>query len=140
MELQSLLPDERKKDTEIIAVAPDSLDDIVKMIPKVESETGGKISITLLSDAEHKVIDRCGLLNGGAAQRGRFLPHPTTYVIDKIQTIRWKFTEVDYKVRPTNDMILSEISKLWFRKVSLYETCSRGFVWAGNHHWLGVGG
>ena len=112
MELQSLLPDERKKDTEIIAVAPDSLDDIVKMIPKVESETGGKISITLLSDAEHKVIDRYGLLNDGAAKRGRILPHPTTYVIDKTQTIRWKFTEVDYKVRPTNDMILSEIGKL----------------------------
>ena len=38
--------------------------------------------------------------------------HPTAYVIDKTQTIRWKFTEVDYKIRPTNEMILAELGKI----------------------------
>ena len=82
------------------------------MIPKVESQTNRDFAITLLSDAEHAVIDRYGLLNQRAAERGRSLPHPTTYVIDKTQTIRWKFTEVDYKTRPTNEMILAALSKI----------------------------
>ncbi len=112
MELQSLLSAEQKKTTEIIAVAPDSLDVIGKMIPKVESGSNAKIEITLVSDAEHTVIDRYGLLNEKAAERGRIMPHPTTYVIDKTQKVRWKFTEVDYKIRPTNAMILTELGKL----------------------------
>ncbi len=96
----------------ILAVAPDTLADIVKMTPKVESQTNSKLTITLLSDAEHQVIDRYGLLNEKTAGRARQLPHPTTYVIDKTQSIRWKFTEVDFKIRPTNQMILTEIGKL----------------------------
>ena len=112
MELQSLLSEDQKKDTVIVGVAPDTLDDIVKMIPKVEGQTSREFDVTLLSDADHQVIARYGLLNEKAAARGRFLPHPTTYVIDKSQTVRWKFTEVDYKIRPTNEMILAELAKL----------------------------
>ena len=112
MELQSLLPEERKKDTLIVGVSPDTLEDIVKIIPKVRSKTNQDFAVTLLSDSNHKVIGRYGLLNAKAAQSGRNIPHPTTYVIDKTQTIRWKFTEVDYKIRPTNEMILAELGKI----------------------------
>ena len=112
MELHSLLPEQRKKDTLIVGVSPDTLEDIVKVIPKVQSKADRDFAFTLLSDADHKVIDRYGLLNAKAAERGRNLPHPTTYVIDKTQTIRWKFTEVDYKIRPTNEMILRELGKI----------------------------
>ena len=107
-----MLPEQRKKDTVVVAVSPDSLEDIVRIIPKVRAKTNQDFAVTLLSDAEHKVIGRYGLLNEKAAQRGRNMPHPTTYVIDKTQTIRWKFTEVDYKIRPTNEMILDELAKI----------------------------
>ena len=110
--MQSLLPEDSKRDTVIVGVAPDAVKDIAKMIPKVASQTGRDFAITLLSDAEHKVIDRYGLLNERAAERGRYLPHPTTYVIDKAGTIRWKFTEVNYKIRPTNEMILDALSEI----------------------------
>ena len=110
--MQSLLPEKHKRDTLIVAVAPDSDEDIVKMIPKVESQTGRDFAITLVGDAEHKVIDRYGLLNEKAAERGRYLPHPTTYVIDKSGKVRWKFTEVNYKIRPTNKMILDALSEI----------------------------
>ena len=110
--MQTLLPEQRKKDTVVVAVSPDSLEDIVRIMPKVQAKTNQDFVFTLLSDAEHKVIDRYGLLNEKAAQRGRNMPHPTTYVIDKTQTIRWKFTEVDYKIRPTNEMILAELAKI----------------------------
>jgi peroxiredoxin len=103
---------QRKADTVIVAVSPDPPEKVGEIIVKVEGKTSKEFAITLLSDADHKVIDRYGLLNESAAQQGRFLPHPTTYVIDKAGTVRWKFTEKDYKIRPTNEMILRELAKL----------------------------
>ncbi len=88
------------------------MDKLSDIIPKVKSKTNDEFVITLLSDADHAVIDRYGLLNEAAAAKGRFLPHPTTYVIDKTGLVRWKFTEVDYKIRPTNQMVLDELNKL----------------------------
>jgi peroxiredoxin len=95
-----------------VAVSPDPLDKAGEIISKVQGKTSKEFAITLLCDTDHRVIDRYGLLNESAAKQGRFLPHPTTYVIDKAGTVRWKFTEKDYKIRPTNDMILRELEKL----------------------------
>ena len=95
-----------------MAISPDPLDKLKQIVPKVQSKTGRDFAITLLSDADHAVIDRYGLLNEEAAKQARFLPHPTTYVIDKTGAVRWKFTEKNYKVRPTNEMILRELEKL----------------------------
>ena len=105
MKLQSLLSEEEKTTTEILAVSPDRVPDLEKMSQKVLEKAPGKLQITLLSDLDHAVIARYGLLNEQSAQKGRFLPHPTTYVIDRHGVVRWKFTEVDYKIRPTNEMI-----------------------------------
>ncbi|MCP5111029.1 MAG: redoxin domain-containing protein [bacterium] len=110
--MHSLLPTDRKDRTVIVGIAPDTQETIGRMVGKVTSSTGKEFEITLLADAEHKVIDRYGLLNENAAKRGRFLPHPTTYVLDKTGVVRWKFTEVDYKIRPTNEMILEQLNKL----------------------------
>jgi peroxiredoxin len=54
------------------------------------------------------VIDRYGLLNPD----GKGWPHPTTYVIDTKGVVRWKFTETNYTIRPTNKQILQELRKL----------------------------
>lgn len=112
VELHKLLPAARKDNTVILAVSSDPLDKIRDIIPKVQARTNQEFEITLLSDADHKVIDRYGLLNEEAAKRNRFLPHPTTYVIDTAGVVRWKFTEKDYRIRPTNEMILKELEKL----------------------------
>ncbi len=66
------------------------------------------IDFPLLEDANHRVIDRYGLLN----PTSKGWPHPATYVIDKQGVVRWKFVEVDYKVRATNDMILQALKTL----------------------------
>ena len=63
----------------------------------------------LLSDQDHRVIDRYGLLNDKAQ---RPIPHPTTLVIDRKGIVRWRFTEVDYRVRPSNEDILKQVSKV----------------------------
>lgn len=67
-----------------------------------------KIDFPFLEDTNHRVIDRYGLLN----PQSKGWPHPATYVIDKEGIVRWKFVEVDYKVRATNDMILQALRPL----------------------------
>jgi peroxiredoxin len=113
VELHSLIPAEHRADTVIVGVAPDPLDKLNDIVPKVKGRTNSEFTVTLLADSDHAVIDRYGLLNEQAAARGRFLPHPTTYVLDKSGTVRWKFTEVDYKIRPTNAMVLEQLNKVW---------------------------
>lgn len=84
----------------------DGRDDLQKMVDRIVSEQGGPPpEVTFLSDPGHRVIDRYGLLNPS----GRGWPHPTTYVIDRRGTVRWKFTEVNYRIRPTNEMILEAL-------------------------------
>ncbi len=79
------------------------------MVDRVAAETDGRVlDYPLLSDPGHRVIDRYGLLNPS----GRGWPHPTAYVIDRKGMVRWKFTEVNYKIRPTNAMILEALSRV----------------------------
>lgn len=75
------------------------------MADRIAKENPGLPEFPLLSDPGHKVIDRYGLLNPS----GRGLPHPATYVIDKKGILRWRFVEVDYKVRPTNEQIIEAL-------------------------------
>lgn len=79
------------------------------MIDRVMEEYGVDMtSILLLSDPDHAVIDRYGIFND-AEPRGRPVPHPTTLVIDTAGVIRWKVTEVDYRLRPENADILQAL-------------------------------
>lgn len=82
------------------------------MIPKVRNVTNKEFIVTLLSDADHSVTDRYGLRNPEAVKKGWYVPHPTTFLIDREGVVRWRFTEKDYRVRPTNEMILRELLKL----------------------------
>ena len=67
----------------------------------------GNYDFPFFEDKNHKVIDRYGIFNPD----GKGWPHPATYVIDKQGIVRWKFIEVDYRKRPTNEQILSELKK-----------------------------
>lgn len=90
---------------EILAVAIDSKEDLQKMADRISKDDHKAPDFSFLSDAGHKVIDRYGLLNPS----GRGWPHPTTYVVDKKGIVRWKFTEVNYKIRPSNEQILEAL-------------------------------
>jgi peroxiredoxin len=93
---------------ELILLSIDSRELLQKMADKISTD-GVRPSFIFLSDPDHKVIDRYGLLNPNDA---RGLPYPTSYVIDKRGVVRWKFTEINYKIRPTNAMILEAVAKL----------------------------
>ena len=107
-ELQSLLNKQHSARSQIPAVSIDSHEDSKKLRQKLQAANNGLETFPLLQDTNHKVIDRYGLLNPD----GKGWPHPTTYVIDKEGVVRWKLTETNYTVRPTNKQILQEVRKL----------------------------
>jgi peroxiredoxin len=94
---------------QVVAVSIDDREHLLAMADRVERETGKRPDFILLSDPGHRVINRYGLLN---EKDPRGIPHPTTYVIDQRGVVRWKFTEVNYRVRPTNEMILTALRQL----------------------------
>jgi len=94
--------------TQIVALSIDHHADSKKLIERLKAREPGDYDFALLEDKDHKVIDRYGLLNPD----GRGWPHPATYVIDKQGVVRWKFVEVDYRKRPTNEQIQRELAKI----------------------------
>jgi peroxiredoxin len=77
-------------------------------VEKLKERFSGDLDFPMLEDKDHKVINRYGILNPD----GKGWPHPATYVIDKQGVVRWKFIEVDYKKRPTNEQILEALRKI----------------------------
>jgi|TARA_B110000263_G_C14991873_1_gene366358 peroxiredoxin len=82
------------------------------MVDRVAEENDGlMLDYTFLSDPGAGVINRYGLYNQDDP-RGRAIPHPTTYVIDMEGVVRWKMTEVNYRVRPENVDILTALEEI----------------------------
>jgi peroxiredoxin len=81
------------------------------MIDRVAETDGRILDFALLSDPDHAVIARYGLLNQQDPQ-DRPIPHPTTFVIDRDGIVRWKFIEIDYRIRPSNGDIHSALDSI----------------------------
>lgn len=81
------------------------------MLDRVAEEDGIVPDFIMLTDTDHKVIDRYGLFNPDEP-RSRPVPHPTVFVVDKAGIVRWKFVEVNYKIRPENVDILAALNEL----------------------------
>lgn len=99
---------QEKETTQILAVSIDPPELSQKLIEKIKAKHPGDVDFPFLEDKNHKVIDRYGLLNPD----GKGWPHPATYVIDKQGKVRWKFVEVNYRNRPTNEQILEALRKI----------------------------
>ena len=78
------------------------------MVDHVKDMYEVDIDYTLLTDTDHRVMDRYGIFND-AEKKSRPVPHPTTMVIDRKGVIRWMVVELDYKMRPENDEILEAL-------------------------------
>lgn len=102
-----MLAEQFRDRVEILAVSVDPPDKAQLLRTKLQDQPG--FNFPLLSDIDHRVIDRYGLLN---EQARRPVPHPATYVLDRQGVVRWKFIEVDYKLRPTNDDVLAQVKKI----------------------------
>ncbi len=102
-----MLKDTPNAEVEILAVSVDPHDKAQQMLDKIKDKPG--MDLPFLADADHRVIDRYGLLN---EKSKRAIPHPATYVIDRQGKVRWKFIEVDYTKRPSNEDVLKEVLKV----------------------------
>ena len=98
---------EREK-VQILAVSVDSHGDSKKLVQRLKERFRGDYDFSFLEDRNHKVIDRYGILNPD----GPGWPHPATFIIDQRGIVRWKFIEVDYTKRPSNEQILNELKTL----------------------------
>ena len=108
-ELRQLLDAELKKNTELLVVSIDGDNETKQTIARVGKD-GLAPDFTFLSDADHAVIARYGILNPSGTRRG--IPHPATFVLDRQGVVRWRDVQTDYKIRPTIESILTAVKAL----------------------------
>ena len=97
----------------VLAISVDDHETTKKFIEKISSDGNGSVNYTMLSDPDHKVIDKYGLHDpsyDGTKFDG--IPHPAVYVIDKAGRVAWSKVESDYKVRPSNADIRAALESL----------------------------
>ena len=99
---------QEKETTQILAVSIDNHEDSKKFIKRLQERSPGDYDFPFLEDKNHRVIDRYGILNPD----GKGWPHPATFVIDSQSIVRWKFIEVNYRKRPTNEQILQALKNI----------------------------
>ena len=110
-ELRSLA--KGKEQIRVLAISVDDHETTKKFIEKISSDGNGSVNYTMLSDPDHKVIDKYGLHDpsyDGTKFDG--IPHPAVYVIDTAGRVAWSKVESDYKVRPSNADILAALENL----------------------------
>ncbi len=106
-----MLTEEQEQTTQIIALSVDSPEDLQRMVDRISADDDLAPRFPFVTDPDHRVIDRYGLFNPDDP-RGRQLTHPATYIIDMEGVVRWKFVEVDYRVRPGNEDLLAVLGGL----------------------------
>ena len=97
-----------KDKVEILAVSPEGRDMQQMMIDKVKETYGVDVDYRMLTDTDHRVIDRYGIFNA-EERMARLVPHPTTMVIDLDGVIRWMVVEQDYRMRPENEDVMQAL-------------------------------
>jgi peroxiredoxin len=113
VQLKTLLDEEQRRNTEILAVAPQGKEGLLQMIDRVAEEDGVPPDFPFLADADLRVIKRYGLYNPDGAGNGRYeVPHPATFVIDKAGIVRWRSVDVEYSVRPSSADLLAALESL----------------------------
>ncbi len=105
------MTEEQRRTTVLLAVSVDDHEKQQMMIDRISMEDGILPDYPLLSDPDHRVIDRYGLFNPDESRR-RPVPHPTTLVIDQRGVVQWKFVEINYRIRPELDDILAAVNAL----------------------------
>ncbi len=106
-----MLTEEQEETIQILALSLDSPEDLQRMVDQISAEDNLTPRFPFLTDPDHQVIDRYGLFNSDD-QRGRQIIYPATFVIDMEGVVRWRFVEVDYRVRPGNEEVLSALAEL----------------------------
>ena len=108
-EMRTLLTQELRQGTEMLVVSIDDEKGTQTAVTRISAD-GMQPDFSFLSDPDHAVIARYGVMNPAGNRRG--IPHPATYVIDKKGIVRWRDIQTDYKIRPTNGAVLTAVQAL----------------------------
>ena len=108
-EMRTLLTHELKRDTEMLVVSIDDEKGTQTAVTRISAD-GMPPDFAFLSDPDHAVIARYGVMNPAGSRRG--IRHPATNVIDRKGIVRWRDIQTDYKVRPTNGAVLTAVQAL----------------------------
>ena len=104
-----------KKDENVAlyAISVDPPDVSRSFAEKIASDGKGKVTFSLLSDPEHKIIDAYGLRDPAyEGQKVYGIPHPAVYVINKEGKVSWAKIESNYRDRPSSQEIRAAIDRL----------------------------
>jgi len=93
----------------VLAISPAPPEKTREMIEKVRSSKDVVLTPRFVSDPDLKVTDAYGIRNSEARKP---VPHPTTVLVDRDGREVWRFTEKDYKRRPTDDEIRAAVERL----------------------------
>lgn len=111
MQLKALLTEEEAAATQILALSVDPREDLQRMVERISRDDRVLPGFPFLTDPDHSVIDRYGLFND-ADPRGRQIAYPATFIIDTRGMVRWRFVEVDYRVRPSNEEVRAALAEV----------------------------
>ena len=103
----------KNENVRLYAISVDVPDVSRGFAQKIESDGKGKVTFSLLSDPDHKIIDSYGLRDPAyEGQKVYGIPHPAVYVINKDGKVTWARIESDYRQRPTNQEIRAALDTL----------------------------
>lgn len=103
-ELSDLLEGTLRSTTEVVAISVDPPDMLDSMVARVTGEHGTVPDYLLLSDPDHRVIDRYGLRDSDDEIAG---PRPTVLVIDREGLVRWKL--ISSESEPINGLVIEAL-------------------------------
>jgi peroxiredoxin len=106
-----MLDQEEGQSAQILALSVDDPADLQRMVDRISAEDSVAPRFPFLTDTDHQVIDRYGLFNPDDP-RGRQITHAATFIIDREGVVLWRFVEVDYRLRPSNEDLLAVLREL----------------------------
>ncbi|MBL7739355.1 MAG: AhpC/TSA family protein [Chitinophagaceae bacterium] len=113
----------KDKGATVVAITPELPENVAKTVEKTGAEYSiiydEGMKIMKAYDVEFEVPENVltryrntGIkLDENNGKNGNFLPIPATYIIDKEQTVTYRFFESDYKKRPSVKEILDNLGK-----------------------------
>lgn len=112
--MEQLLQLQRLKSTalsevEVLAVSPDPPEKTRELLGKIERGKGVRLTHRFLSDPAMAAAEAYGIRNAEAKAP---MPHPTSILYDRAGREVWRFTEKNYKVRPTDAELAAAVARL----------------------------
>ena len=103
----------KDENVKLYAISVDPPDVSKNFAAKIASDGKAKVGFPLLSDPDHKVIDKYRLRDPAyKGQNVDGIPHPAVYIINKNGKVIWAKIESNYRKRPTNDELRAVLNTL----------------------------